>query len=131
MQTHQVLHSSGSIPSVLRKSHTSRLTSWCRFEAAALVAVHGLAQPAAHAATSTKQNNSTALNLAESWDTLPGTADVAQWTSMVTTANSPILGTDLSWLGVKIVSPGGLVTLAAGNTTAIKLGRAAKIVCKP
>ena len=84
-----------------------------------LLAVLGLTQPAAHAATSTKQNNSTALNLAGSWDTLPTSADIAQWTSTVTTANSPILGADLSWHGLKIVSPGGLVTLAAGNTLTI------------
>ena len=84
-----------------------------------LLAVLGLSQPAAHAATSTKQNNSTALNLAGSWDTLPGVADIAQWTSTVTAANSPGLGADLSWLGLKIVSPGGLVTLAAGNTLTV------------
>ena len=79
----------------------------------------GLAQPAVHAATSIKQNNSTALNLAGSWGTLPGVADIGQWTSTVTAANSPVLGADLSWLGLKIVNPGGLVTLAAGNTLTV------------
>ena len=84
-----------------------------------LFAALALSQPAAHAATSTKQNNSTALNLAASWDTLPSAADIARWTSTVTAANSPTLGADLSWLGLEIVSPGGLVTLAAGNTLTV------------
>ena len=89
------------------------------FAITGLCAALGLVQPAAHAATSTKQNNSTALNLAGSWDALPGIADIGQWTSTVTAANSPVLGADLSWLGLKIVSPAGLVTLAAGNTLTV------------
>jgi len=36
---------------------------------------------AAHAATRSKQNNADNLNLASSWDTLPGPADIAQWTN--------------------------------------------------
>ncbi len=84
-----------------------------------MIAVLGLMPPSAHAATSTKQNNSTALNLAGSWDVVPGNADIAQWTSTVTSANSPALGADLSWLGLKIVNPGGLVMLAAGNTLTV------------
>jgi autotransporter-associated beta strand protein len=81
-----------------------------------MIALLGLLCPSAHAATSTKQNNSTVLNLASSWDTLPGAADIGQWTSAVTSANSPALGADLSLLGLKVVNPGGLVTLASGNT---------------
>jgi autotransporter-associated beta strand protein len=121
MQTHKFFHSSGLIPSVLRKSPSSHLTSWRRFEAVALVTALalGLSESTVVAATSTKQNNSTNLNLTGSWDTLPGTTDIAQWTSTVTAANSPALGADLSWLGLKIVSPGGLVTLAAGNALTV------------
>ena len=95
--------------------------SWLGFArtVSGIFAVLGLLPSSSHAATCTKQNNSTALNLAGSWDTLPGVADIAQWTSTVTAANSPVLGADLSWLGLKVVSPGGLVTLAAGNTLTV------------
>lgn len=82
---------------------------------AAVIAL-SLSQPAGFAATSIKQNNSTDLNLAGSWNTLPGAADVAQWDATVLAPNSPSLGGDVGWLGVKIVNPGGLVTLGAGNT---------------
>ena len=74
-----------------------------------------LSAPTIRAATSTKQNNNAALNLAASWDALPGNADIGQWNSAVPAANSPALGADLSLLGLKIVNPGGLVTLSAGN----------------
>jgi autotransporter-associated beta strand protein len=78
-----------------------------------------LTVPAARAATRNKANNIAALNFAGSWDVLPGTADIAQWSSTVTSANSTVLGADLSWLGMKIVNPGGLVTLGGGNTLTI------------
>ena len=83
---------------------------------ASLLVLLTLSAPIVCAATSTKQNNNAALNLAASWDAFPGHADVAQWTSAVTAANNPSLGADLSLLGLKIVNPGGLVTLGAGNT---------------
>ena len=82
---------------------------------AAIVAL-SLSQPTVFAATSIKQNNSANLNLAGSWNTLPGAADIAQWDATVLAANSSVLGGDVSWLGLKIVGPGGLVTLGAGNT---------------
>ena len=75
---------------------------------------------AAHAATRSKQNNTDNLNLASSWDTLPGPADIAQWTNTVTADNTTSsLGADLSWAGIKIVSPGGLVTINSGNTLTV------------
>ena len=64
-----------------------------------------------------KQNNSTALNLAGSWDALPGSGDVAVWDGTVTSANSSALGGASSWQGVRIASPGGLVTI--GTTAAM------------
>ena len=71
-----------------------------------------LAPTAARAATRIKQDNADALNLASSWDTLPGPADIAQWDSTVSAANTTAsLGADLSWAGIKIASPGGLVTI--------------------
>ena len=74
----------------------------------------------AHAATRIKQDNPDNLNLASSWDTLPGAADIAQWTSTVTAGNTTAsLGADLNWAGIKIVSPGGLVTINSGNTLTV------------
>ena len=72
-----------------------------------------------HAAVRFKVDNADNLNLASSWDTLPGTADIAQWDFTVTAANSPTLGADLGWAGTKITDPGGPVTLGAGNTLTI------------
>jgi autotransporter-associated beta strand protein len=74
----------------------------------------------AHAATRSKQDNTDPLNLASSWDALPGAADIAQWTSTVTAGNTTAsLGADLNWAGIKIVSPGGLVTINSGNTLTV------------
>ena len=70
------------------------------------------------AADRIKQNNTTALNLAGSWDTLPTSSDIAVWNNTVTGANTAALGADLSWEGIKIVNPGGAVTVThtAGQT---------------
>ena len=76
----------------------------------------GLSLATGLAATAIKQNNSTNLNLAGSWSVLPGTADIGQWDATVLAANSPVLGSDVSWLGVKVIGPGGLVTIGGGNT---------------
>ena len=75
-------------------------------------------------ATRFKADNADDLNLASSWDTLPGAADIAQWDLTVTTANSPVLGADLTWAGIKIVDPGtnpGIepVTIGGSNTLTI------------
>jgi fibronectin-binding autotransporter adhesin len=83
-----------------------------------------LAVPSADAATRIKQDNTAPLNLASSWDTLPGAADIGQWDSTVTTANSTVPGADLSWDGIKIVDPGTVpgtepVTIGSGNTLTI------------
>jgi autotransporter-associated beta strand protein len=75
-----------------------------------------LISPSAQAATRIKANNADALNLASSWDTLPGVADIASWTSTVNATNTVALGADLNWSGISIVGPGGLVTISAGNT---------------
>ena len=50
-------------------------------------------------------DNSDNLNLASSCDTLPGTADIAQWDFTVTAANSPTLGADQGWAGLKSPIP--------------------------
>ena len=76
---------------------------------------------AARAATITKANNTENLNLSASWTggAVPGTADIAQWTSTVTATNPTVLGADLSLAGISIVNPGGLVTINPGNTLTI------------
>jgi fibronectin-binding autotransporter adhesin len=71
-----------------------------------------------YGATIVKTNNTANLNLGASWtnNAAPTSADIAQWDSVVTAANSVSLGADLEWLGFKIVNPAGPVTLNAGNT---------------
>lgn len=63
-----------------------------------------------------KANNADALNLTTSWTTtpVPGVGDVAVWSSTVTAANLSAIGAAASWQGIRIASPGGLVTI--GNT---------------
>jgi autotransporter-associated beta strand protein len=65
-----------------------------------------------------KANDTDNLNLTTSWTGLavPGSGDVAVWDSTVTAANTTLLGADLGWAGIRIASPGGLVTISAGNT---------------
>ncbi len=69
-----------------------------------------------------KQNNTTALNLAGSWDTLPTASDIGTWDSTVLAANSTALGANLDWAGIKIVGPGGLVTVGTAATNTLTLG---------
>lgn len=72
----------------------------------------------AAAATLPKANNTDNLNLTSSWSggVVPGSGDVALWDGTVTGANSVVLGADLSWKGLSLTSPGGAVTIGAGNT---------------
>lgn len=74
------------------------------------------------AADRIKQNNTTNLNLAGSWDVLPTAADVAIWNNTVTGANSVALGGDISWAGINIINPGGLVTIGTAATNTLTLG---------
>lgn len=64
-----------------------------------------------------KANNTTNLDQGTSWvgGTVPGAGDLAVWTNTVTTANSVLLGSDTFWGGLQVVSPGGVVTIGAGN----------------
>ncbi len=72
--------------------------------------------------TSVKADNSDDLNLVSSWTAgLPGGSDVAIWDSTVTTANTTFMGADLTWGGIAIKNPGGLVTIEAGNTLTLGL----------
>ncbi len=78
----------------------------------------------ASAADVIKANNTTALNDAGSWVSggPPGTADVGVWDSTVTGANSVNLGGALSWQGIRIANPGGLVTINHSAATTLTLG---------
>jgi len=74
----------------------------------------------AQAATRVKANNADDLNLTSSWlVAAPGSGDVAQWNSTVTSANSVLLGANLNYQGVSIVNPAGAVTLGGTNTLTI------------
>ncbi|MBC8097612.1 MAG: autotransporter-associated beta strand repeat-containing protein, partial [Akkermansiaceae bacterium] len=65
-----------------------------------------------------KANNSDNLNLGSSWTNLttPTANDIAVWNSIVTTANTTLLGADTNWAGLRILNPAGPVTISAGNT---------------
>jgi hypothetical protein len=69
-------------------------------------------------ATVIKTDNTANLNLGASWtnNVAPTSTDIAQWDNNVTAANTVSLGADLEWLGLKIINPGGPITLTAGNT---------------
>ena len=72
-----------------------------------------------------KANNADNLNLPTSWTTgvVPGPSTIAPWNSLVTAPNTTVLGADLTWAGIKVTDPAGLVTINAGNT--LTLGAAA------
>ncbi|WP_156344990.1 hypothetical protein [Verrucomicrobium spinosum] len=70
-----------------------------------------------HAADVKKADNANDLNQATSWvSSAPSAADIAVWDNGVTTANSVLLGADVSWGGVKILDPGGTVTIGGPHT---------------
>lgn len=73
---------------------------------------------AANAVEVIKANNANNLNLGASWvgGAVLTPAQVAVWDSTVTGANTTALGADLTWLGIRIAGPGGLVTIGPGNT---------------
>ncbi|WP_035613150.1 autotransporter-associated beta strand repeat-containing protein [Haloferula sp. BvORR071] len=94
------------------------------FTGRAALLMAALAYSSASAAVIQKANNATDLNLAGSWTggVVPGSADVASWSSTVTGANSVNLGADLSWTGIQIANPGGAVTVAGANTLTLGTG---------
>ena len=66
----------------------------------------------------TKANNTNNLNLATSWvgGVSPDLTTTARWSNTVTSANATALGADVTWAGITILDPVGLVTVNAGNT---------------
>jgi autotransporter-associated beta strand protein len=63
-----------------------------------------------------KANNTDDLNLASSWTAFIPIAGIAEWDSTVAGANTTSLGADLTFSGIRISNPGGLVTINPGNT---------------
>ncbi len=76
----------------------------------------------ANAADRIKANNADNLDQTSSWvgGAVPGAGDVAVWDATVTAASSTVLGSDLSWRGIRITDPAGNVTIDGGN--ALTLG---------
>jgi len=72
-----------------------------------------------NAATVTKANNNTALNVGSSWGsgTAPTSADVALFDSTVTTAISVSQGTTLTWASVQVTNPGGTIGISQNTNT--------------
>ncbi len=68
---------------------------------------------AATTTTITKANNATNLDAGGSWvgGVDPGIYKQAVWNSTVTAANTATLASDQDWAGIKIVNPGGTVTI--------------------
>ena len=65
-----------------------------------------------------KANNTDNLNLASSWENgnIPAENHVAAWNNTVTGPNSVNLGADLRFLGIRMLDPGGNVTIGGANT---------------
>lgn len=85
-----------------------------RFLATSLATVAALSS-SAWAVDRFKQNNTVDLNFSTTWDTAPGTGDVAVWDSTVIGANTVNLGANLSWGGLRIADPGGDVIIGGAN----------------
>jgi fibronectin-binding autotransporter adhesin len=76
------------------------------------------------ASNNVKADNSDDLNLASSWTLgVPTSTEIAKWDSTVTAANTTSLGADLTFGGLAITDPAGLVTINTGNS--LTLGAAA------
>ncbi len=68
-----------------------------------------------------RSNNTDDLDQTTSWvgGTVPGVANVGVWDATVTSANSSALGSDQSWQGIRIASPGGNVAITGSDTLTI------------
>lgn len=86
----------------------------------------GWAGPAAPAADRFKANNTDDLNQTTSWagGVVPGGADVAVWDDTVMSANTTVLGADLSWHGIRIEGDveTGLIRINPGHTLSLGSG---------
>jgi autotransporter-associated beta strand protein len=71
--------------------------------------------------TKTKANNTTNLDQGSSWigGVAPSSLELAKWDNTVTSANTTVLGADLTWGGVLIEDPAGPVTVGGANTLTV------------
>jgi autotransporter-associated beta strand protein len=71
-----------------------------------------------------KANNTDALNLGSSWvgGVVPTSGDIAVWDSTVTTANTVSMGGSLDFGGIRIINPGGAVTINGSAGQVLTLG---------
>ncbi len=73
-----------------------------------------------------KANNTDNLNLASSWTGgFVPVGGIAEWEGTVLAANTTSLGADLTFSGIKISNPGGLVTVNSPGGFTLTLGAAA------
>ena len=81
------------------------------------------------AAEIVKENNAEALNTGSSWvgGVAPGAADVAVWNNTVNAANTAPLDTAATWDGIKILNPGGPVTVGGSALLTLDGGAAPDI----
>jgi autotransporter-associated beta strand protein len=88
---------------------------------ARILALGGLlAGATAFGANVNKDNNTDDLNLGTSWvgGLPPTSSDVALWDSTVAADNTTLLAANTNWAGVKILNPGGPVTINSTSTNA-------------
>jgi len=76
------------------------------------------------AADRIKQNNLTNLNLAASWDTLPGSTDVGVFSSTYATTGTLDTGALVAWQGLRLAGPGGNVLINNAAASQVALGTA-------
>lgn len=83
--------------------------------AAALLLFMSAGSPAA---TRFKDNDADNLNLGSSWigGAVPGSGDTALWSNNLAGANAVLLGGNLSFQGIWLLSPGGAVAIGGNNT---------------
>ncbi|HOC57716.1 MAG TPA: autotransporter-associated beta strand repeat-containing protein [Verrucomicrobiota bacterium] len=72
----------------------------------------------------TKANNSTALNLSGSWVSggPPGIGDTALVDSTLASSATASLGASMPWYGIRLVNPGGTLTIGATSGAMLTLG---------
>ncbi len=79
----------------------------------------------------TKANNSHNLNLGSSWigGSAPGSDSIATWDRTVSGANSTNLGESVTWGGLRILDPGGTVSINIGTNTLNITGAGIDLSC--
>nr|UXE44822.1 hypothetical protein Hi04_10k_c3780_00010 [uncultured bacterium] len=113
-----LIHPTAIAPQANRPEPHPRKTPAYALEAVALLCLI-LSGVSGAAATIIKADTPDAMNLGTSWvgGVVPTSSDIALFDTTVSAGNAnATLGADLSFLGLQITSPGGPVTINAGNT---------------